>query len=68
MAIPKRGLQNIRTLPDIPTHAGMVDQTFIPHKAYMKLASLEMEKARRGKERESATHRIDIRDARVQEV
>lgn len=68
MAIPKRGLQNIRTLPDVPTHSGMVDQTFIPHKAYMKLASLEMEKARRGKERGSATHRIEVIDQRLEEV
>jgi len=68
MAISKRGLQNIRTLSDIRTHSGTVDQTFIPHKAYMKLASLEMEKARRGKERESATHRIEIIDARLQKV
>jgi hypothetical protein len=65
MAIAKR---NIRGLQDIPTLSGRVDQTSLPYKAYMKIACLEMEKARRGKERESASFRVKNIDARVQQI
>ena len=65
MAISKR---NIRGLQDIPTLSGRVDQTSLPYKAYMKVACLEMEKVRRGKERESASFRIKNIDARVEEI
>jgi len=65
MAIPKR---NMRCLQDIRTLSGGVDQTALPHKAYMKVACLEMEKARRGKERESALFRVKTIDARVEEI
>ena len=62
MAIPRRGLRDIRTL------SGKVDQTSVPYKAYMKLSCLEMEKLRRGKEKESASKRIADIDARLKEV
>ncbi len=62
MAIPIKGLPDLRTL------SGRVDQTFIPHKAYMKLACLEMEISRRGKERESAMHRVKNIDDRFKEI
>jgi len=65
MAIPKktvRGLQDIRTL------AGMVDQAATPYRAFMRLSCLEMEKFRRGKERESAMHRVNNIDARFAEI
>ena len=65
MAIAKR---NIRGLQDIPTLSGRVDQTALPYKAYMKVACLEMEKARRGKERESASFRVKNIDARFKEI
>jgi len=65
MATTKR---NIRGLQDIPTLSGRVDQTSLPYKAYMKVACLEMEKVRRGKERESASFRINNIDARVEEI
>ena len=65
MAIAKR---NIRGLQDIPTLSGRVDQTSLPYKAYMKIACLEMEKARRCKERESASYRVKNIDARVEEI
>jgi len=65
MAIAKR---NIRGLQDIRTLSGRVDQTSLPYKAYMKVASLEMEKVRRGKERESASFRVKNIDARVEEI
>jgi hypothetical protein len=65
MALPKRtirGVQNIRTL------AGKVDIFAEPYRAYMQITTLEMEKARRGKERESATRRVREIDARFQEI
>lgn len=65
MAIPKR---NIRGLQDIHTFSGSADQKFLPHKAYMKISCLEMEKFRRGKERESAAHRVKNIDARFREI
>lgn len=65
MSIPKR---NIRDLQDIHTHSGRVEETHQPYKAYMKIAALEMEKARRGKERESAIHRVQTIDARFKEI
>jgi cytochrome c-type biogenesis protein CcmH/NrfG len=65
MAIPK---SNIRGLQDIRTLSGRVDQTSFAYKAYMKVACLEMEKVRRGKERDSASHRIANIDARLAEV
>ena len=60
MPIPKK---NMRGLQDIRTLSGNVDQTVIPYKAYMRLSCLEMEKFRRGKERESAMHRVNNIDA-----
>ena len=65
MAIAKR---NIRSLQDVPTLSGRVDQTSLPYKAYMKVACLEMEKVRRGKERESASFRVKNIDARFKEI
>jgi len=62
MAIPKRGLADIRT------HSGLVDQTKRPHKAYLKLSCLEMEKIRRGKEKASATHRVENIDERLKKI
>ena len=62
MAIPRRGLRDIRT------HSGRVDQITLPSRAYLKLSCLEMEKVRRGKEMSSARQRtVDI-DARLKEV
>ena len=65
MAIPRR---NIRGVQDIRTLSGRVDQTHHPYKKYMKLACLEMEKARRDKERGSAIDRVKNIDARFQEI
>jgi hypothetical protein len=63
MAIPRKGLQNIRTIP------GMVNQAFsATYKAYLQLFCLEMEKFRRGKEKESAMRRVKTIDARFEEI
>ena len=65
MAIPKRivrGVENIRT------QSGSVDPSYRPYKAYLRIACLEMERARRGKEKESAMHQVRIIDARSREI
>jgi len=62
MAIPKR------TVKDIHTNSGRVDQISVPYRAFMRISALEMEKARRGMERKSAMERIDQIDARFREI
>jgi hypothetical protein len=62
MAIPTKGLTNIRTL------SGRVDQISLPYRVYMQITCLEMEKARRDMERKSASRRIALIDARLDEI
>jgi hypothetical protein len=62
MAIPTKGLTNIRTL------SGRVDQVSLPYRIYMQITCLEMERARRDRERKSATQRIMEIDARVKQI
>ena len=62
MGIPQR------TVKDIHTHSGRVDQISQPYRAFMRISALEMEKARRGMERKSAMERIDQIDARFREI
>ncbi len=65
MSILKR---NLRSLQDLRTLSGRIDQASIPYKAYMKLSCLEMEKYRRAKERESAMDRVNNIDARFRDI
>jgi len=65
MAIPKR---TICSLQDIRTNSGKVDLLSEPYRAFMRISALEMEKARRGKERTSAMHRVKQIDARFREI
>ena len=62
MAVPTKGLNNIRTL------SGRVDQVSLPYRSYMQITCLEMEKARRGMERKSASQRILLLDARLDQI
>ena len=62
MAIPTKGLTNIRTL------SGRVDQISLPYRGDMQITCLEMEKARRDMERKSASRRIALIDARLDEI
>jgi len=62
MAIPLKGLNNIRTL------SGRVDRISLPYRSYMQITCLEMEKARRDMERNSASQRIAVIDARLAEI
>lgn len=57
-----RGVQNIRT------HAGMSSEKKMPHQAYLRIACLEMEKFRRGMERDSAAARVEMIDERTKEI
>lgn len=57
-----KGLQNIRTI------SGRGNDISIPHKAYMKLSILEMEKYRRGKEKQSALEKVRDIDQRFQDI
>lgn len=57
-----RGLQDLRTL------SGRVDRLSSPYRAYLRIACLEMEKARRGKERSSAMQRVQSIDARFNDI
>lgn len=57
-----RGLQDLRTL------SGRIDQTSSPYRGYMKVSCLEMEKFRRGKEKESALERVARIEARFREI
>jgi len=62
MAIPTKGLNNIRTL------SGRVDQISLPYRSYMQITCLEMERARRGMEHKSASQRIALIDARLEQI
>jgi hypothetical protein len=58
----------MRGLQDIRTQSGRVDQSSLPHKAYLKIAFLELEKFRRDAERRSALERVKNIEARFQEI
>ena len=62
MPIPTRGVQHIRT------HTGKVNRANAPHVAYLRIACLELEKARRSKEHQSASRRVADIDARMSEI
>jgi len=63
MTITKKGLPNIRTL------SGMVNQASSEtYRAYLQLFCIEMEKFRRGKEKESAMQRVQNIDARFEAI
>lgn len=65
MSIPKktiRGVQSIRTI------SGRSDPVSEPYKAFLRIGALEMEKARRGKERQSAMDRVRNIEARFRQI
>ncbi len=65
MYLPKK---TIRGLANIHTRSGTREQVSEPYKAFLRIGSLEMEKARRGKEKESALNRVQNIDARFKEI
>lgn len=62
MVSPKRGMQNLHTM------AGRADGPVKPHKAYLRISCLEMEKARLDTERAAAQKRIDRIKVRTLEI
>lgn len=62
MAIPQRGLKDVRTL------SGSGDGIAQPHKVHLKISCLELERLRRGKEREAARQRIEVIDKRTEAI
>lgn len=62
MAIPRRGLQDIRTL------TGKVRKTTIPHEAYLRISHIEMEKVRKTQESEKAQQLIADIAVRLVEI
>jgi hypothetical protein len=63
-----RTKSNLRGLRDIRTRTGRVDRTGIPYMAYMKISCLEMEKARREKEKFAAETRVRNIDVRLADI
>ena len=59
---------SVRRSGDIRTLAGTVAETFLPHRALLRIACLEMEKFRRRQERESAARRVQSVDQRFEEI
>lgn len=59
---------DIRGVRDIRTYSGRVDAGSVPYLAYMKISCLEMEKARREKERTSALTRMRNIDSRIHDI
>jgi len=60
--------KNTRGIQDIHTLSGKVNQVNQSYRAYMKISSLEMEKARLGKEREKALYRVKNIEKRFSEI
>jgi hypothetical protein len=62
MALRRKGIREIRSL------SGRVDRVSLPYRAYLKISCLEMEKARRTREKESARESIARIDTRLEEI
>jgi len=62
MAIPRRGILDIRTL------TGKVRKATIPHEAYLRISHIEMEKARKTQESEKARQLMADIAARLAEI
>ena len=62
MSIPRRGLQDIRTL------TGKVRKSTLPHEAYLRISHIEMEKARKAVESEKARQLMADIASRLQEI
>jgi hypothetical protein len=53
---------------DIRTLTGKVDRIANPYMAYMQITCLEMEKARKGREKISALQRVENLDGRLRDI
>ena len=57
-----------RTLRDIRTNSGKIDRFATPHRAYMQITALEMEKARKESERQACLARLDAIGRRMRAI
>lgn len=57
-----------RTMRDIKTLSGRVDRIANPYMAYMQITCLEMERARKGREKTAALQRVQSIDSRLGEI
>lgn len=62
MSLPRKSMRDIKTL------SGRVDRIANPYMAYMQITCLEMEKLRKGREKESALKRLQDLDARLDDI
>jgi hypothetical protein len=60
--------RKLRSLRDLRTFSKRADASALSHRAHMRLACLEMEKARRQIERRSAVERLQGLDARLHDI
>jgi len=60
--------KRMKAVQDIRTLSGARNRLSQPHRGYMRIACLELERFRRNKERESATGRVRQLDARFREI
>jgi len=58
----------VRTSQNIRTISGRADDKFLPHKVFLRVACLEMERERRGQERRCAAQRVYLIDERFREI
>ena len=61
-SVPRRGLQDIHTMSE------RISDADNPQRKYLALAMLELEKARRNKEKQSANQRVANIDKRMLEI
>jgi hypothetical protein len=61
-SIPRRGVQDIRTMTE------RISDTDNPQRKYLALAMLELERARRNKEKLSASQRVRNIDQRLADI
>jgi hypothetical protein len=61
-SIPRRGVQDIRTMSERISDANN------PQRKYLALAMLELERARRSKEKQSASQRVQNIDQRLADI
>ncbi len=61
-SIPRRGVQDIRTMSE------RISDADNPQRKYLALAMLELERARRNKEKQSASQRVANIDQRLADI
>jgi hypothetical protein len=61
-SIPRRGVQDIRTMTE------RISDADNPQRKYLALAMLELERARRNKEKQSASQRVHNIDQRLADI